>query len=232
MYKKIDTAVSFYKFIDIKNLDIVRSQIYKNLYDLNIFGTVIIASEGINANFCGTKKNIELSENFLSDLLNLGVIHYNRSRISNKIFTKLKVKIKDEIIKAGFTVTEEMVSKNKSLDPNDWDELLDKKPLIIDMRNRFEYLMGTFENSKSLELLNFSDIRESLKDNRVMNTSQDIAIFCTGGIRCEKATIALKEIGFNSVFQLKGGIINYLDQQKKNNKWRGECFVFDDRITY
>ena len=232
MYKKIDTAMSFYKFIDIKNLDIVRSQIYKNLYDLNIFGTVIIASEGINANFCGTKKNIELSENFLSDLLNLGAIHYNRSRISNKIFTKLKVKIKDEIIKAGFTVTEEMVSKNKSLDPNDWDELLDKKPLIIDMRNRFEYLMGTFENSKSLELLNFSDIRESLKDNRVMNTSQDIAIFCTGGIRCEKATIALKEIGFNSVFQLKGGIINYLDQQKKNNKWRGECFVFDDRITY
>ena len=100
------------------------------------------------------------------------------------------------------------------------------------MRNRFEYLMGTFENSKSLELLNFSDIRESLKDNRVMNTSQDIAIFCTGGIRCEKATIALKEIGFNSVFQLKGGIINYLDQQKKNNKWRGECFVFDDRISY
>tara|TARA_Y100000992_G_scaffold48193_1_gene28058 strand:- start:174 stop:872 length:699 start_codon:yes stop_codon:yes gene_type:complete len=232
MYKKIDTAMSFYKFIDIKNLDIVRSQIYKYLYDLNIFGTVIIASEGINANFCGTKKNIELSENFLSDLLNLGTIHFNRSRISNKIFTKLKVKIKDEIIKAGFTVTEEMVSKNKSLDPNDWDELLDKKPLIIDMRNRFEYLMGTFENSKSLELLNFSDIRESLKDNRVMNTSQDIAIFCTGGIRCEKATIALKEIGFNSVFQLKGGIINYLDQQKKNNKWRGECFVFDDRITY
>ena len=232
MYKKIDTAMSFYKFIDIKNLDIVRSQIYKYLHDLNIFGTVIIASEGINANFCGTKKNIELSENFLSDLLNLGAIHYNRSRISNKIFTKLKVKIKDEIIKAGFTVTEEMVSKNKSLDPNDWDELLDKKPLIIDMRNRFEYLMGTFENSKSLELLNFRDIRESLKDNLVMNTSQDIAIFCTGGIRCEKATIALKEIGFNSVFQLKGGIINYLDQQKKNNKWRGECFVFDDRISY
>ena len=99
MYKKIDTAMSFYKFIDIKNLDIVRSQIYKYLYDLNIFGTVIIASEGINANFCGTKKNIELSENFLSDLLNLGAIHYNRSRISNKIFTKLKVKIKDEIIK-------------------------------------------------------------------------------------------------------------------------------------
>ena len=100
------------------------------------------------------------------------------------------------------------------------------------MRNRFEYLLGTFENSKSLELLNFSDLRESLKKNLDVNTSQDVAIFCTGGIRCEKATLALQEIGFKNVYQLKGGIINYLDKRKNNNKWQGECFVFDDRITY
>tara|TARA_B100001564_G_scaffold268335_1_gene229947 strand:+ start:1273 stop:1971 length:699 start_codon:yes stop_codon:yes gene_type:complete len=232
MYKKIDTAISFYKFINIKNLEKFRFQIHEYLKELNILGTIIIASEGINVNCCGTKENVELCKNFLSDLLELGSFHYNKSVISEKIFTKLKVKIKNEIIKAGFTISEETVSKNKSLDPVAWDELLDKKPIIIDMRNRFEYLLGTFENSKSLELLNFSDLKGSLKNNHVMNTSQDVAIFCTGGIRCEKASLALQEIGVKSVFQLKGGIINYLNQRKKKNKWQGECFVFDDRITY
>ena len=125
-----------------------------------------------------------------------------------------------------------MVSQNSSLEPEEWDKLLDNKPLVIDMRNRFEYLLGTFENSKSLDLLNFSDLRNSLKNNKILNTKKDVAIFCTGGIRCEKASLALKEIGFNNVFQLKGGIINYLKSQGDNNKWKGDCFVFDDRITY
>ena len=232
MHKKIDVAISFYKFIDIRNLSQVRSQIYKYLNELNIYGTVIIATEGINANFCGTKESVESCKVFLSDLLDLDSVHYNSSKISGRIFTKLKVKIKKEIIRAGFTVSEKMVSRNKSLEPDAWNDLLDKKPLILDMRNRFEYLLGTFENSKSLELLNFSDLRESLKENHNLDTSKDVAIFCTGGIRCEKATLALQEIGFKNVYQLKGGIINYLDKRKNNNKWQGECFVFDDRITY
>ena len=125
-----------------------------------------------------------------------------------------------------------MVSKNKSLEPDAWDKLLDQKPLIIDMRNRFEYLLGTFDISESLELINFSDLRKSLKNNQDLDRNRDVAIFCTGGIRCEKATVALREIGFNNVFQLKGGIINYLTKKKHKNKWQGECFVFDDRITY
>ena len=232
MYKKIDTTISFYKFINITNLDAVKSKIYRYLDNHNIYGTVIISSEGINANFCGTSENVEKSRIFISELLNLGSIHYNHSIIKEKVFSKLKVKIKDEIIKAGFTVSEDVVSKNKSLEPDAWDKLLDQKPLIIDMRNRFEYLLGTFDNSESLELINFSDLRKSLKNNQDLDRNRDVAIFCTGGIRCEKATVALREIGFNNVFQLKGGIINYLTKKKHKNKWQGECFVFDDRITY
>ena len=232
MYKKIDTTISFYKFINITNLDLIKSKIYRYLDNHNIYGTVIISPEGINVNFCGTSDNVEKSRNFISELLNLGSIHYNYSIIKEKVFSKLKVKIKDEIIKAGFTVSEDMVSKNKSLEPDAWDKLLDQKPLIIDMRNRFEYLLGTFDNSESLELLNFSDLRKSLKNNQDLDRNRDIAIFCTGGIRCEKATVALREIGFNNIFQLKGGIINYLAKKKDKNKWQGECFVFDDRITY
>ena len=189
MYKKIDTTISFYKFINITNLDTIKSKIYRYLDNHNIYGTVIISPEGINVNFCGTSENVEKSRSFISELLNLGSIHYNYSIINDKVFSKLKVKIKDEIIKAGFTVSEDMVSKNKSLEPDAWDKLLDQKPLIIDMRNRFEYLLGTFDNSESLELLNFSDLRKSLKNNQDLDRNRDVAIFCTGGIRCESMGI-------------------------------------------
>ena len=231
MQKKIDTTVSFYKFIKIDNLENLKFKIHRCLKELNIYGTVILAPEGINANFCGPKDDVELCKSYISNLLSLDSIHYNTSSVSGKVFTKLKVKIKNEIIKAGFTISEEIVSQNNSLEPMEWDKLLDRKPLIIDMRNRFEYLLGTFENSKSLDLLNFSDLKDSLK-NTALDTKKDIAIFCTGGIRCEKASLALKEIGFNNIFQLKGGIINYLNNPDNKNKWKGDCFVFDDRIIY
>jgi len=99
------------------------------------------------------------------------------------------------------------------------------------MRNRFEYLMGTFKNSESLNLLNFSDIEKSLKTIEDIDKEKDIAIFCTGGIRCEKASVALTNLGFKNVFQLKGGIINYLNKNTSKGRWEGDCFVFDDRIT-
>ena len=91
--------------------------------------------------------------------------------------------------------------------------------------------MGTFKDSKSLDLINFSDIKEVLKSNNDIDKKKDIAIFCTGGIRCEKAAFILKDLGFNNIFQLNGGIINYLENNKDSRKWDGECFVFDDRIT-
>ena len=232
MHKKINITISFYKFTKISDLDNCRHKIYTYLKKSDIYGTVILASEGINANFCGSIQSVESSRVFISKLLSLGSIHYNKSNIKGRVFTKLKVKIKDEIIKAGFTVSDKIISKNNSLEPNDWDMFLDQKPLVIDMRNRFEYLLGTFENSKSLELLNFSDLKESLRKQQNIDTTRDLAIFCTGGIRCEKATVVLKEIGFNSIFQLKGGIINYLDKNQDSKKWQGECFVFDDRIIY
>jgi UPF0176 protein len=139
--------------------------------------------------------------------------------------------VKDEIIKAGFSISEEVIVKNKSLEPKDWDVLLEQETLVIDMRNRFEYLMGTFKNSESLNLLNFSDIEKSLKTIEDIDKEKDIAIFCTGGIRCEKASVALTNLGFKNVFQLKGGIINYLNKNENKGRWEGDCFVFDDRIT-
>jgi|TARA_B110000285_G_scaffold137749_1_gene154292 UPF0176 protein len=231
MHEKIDRVISFYKFTQITDTERIRFNIFNFLNSLDILGTVLIANEGINANMCGSAQHIELAKIHISELLDLGDIHFNESKINEKVFTKLKVKVKDEIIKVGFVASEEVILKNKSLEPREWDTLLEQKPLIIDMRNRFEYLMGTFKNSGSLNLLNFSDLEQSLKETENIDKEKNIAIFCTGGIRCEKASIALTNLGFKNVFQLKGGIINYLNNNESKGKWEGDCFVFDDRIT-
>ena len=231
MYEKVKKVISFYKFINISKLHETRDKVFNNLKYNSILGTVIIANEGINVNISGSENNVNHAKKYIQDLLNLGNIHYNESTVDEMVFTKLKVKIKKEIIKAGFSISEKMASDSTSLEPDEWNKLLDKKPIIIDMRNRFEYLLGTFKNSHSLDLINFSDIKTSLEEAKHLEKDKDIAIFCTGGIRCEKATIALKELGFKQVFQLKGGIINYLNKCEKKDNWKGECFVFDDRIT-
>ena len=176
MYEKIDRIISFYKFTQIKNTERSRFDIFNYLDNLNILGTILIANEGINVNICGSKNNIDLAKKYILKLLDIKNIHINETKVNAKVFTKLKVKVKDEIIKIGFCASEQDVSKNRSLEPKEWDELLESKPLVIDMRNRFEYLMGTFKDSESLNLLNFSDLEQSLKDRMNLN-KEKISLF-------------------------------------------------------
>ena len=232
MHKKINTIISFYKFIKVEDTNSLRHVIFDYLEGLGILGTILIANEGINVNLCGGSYEIELSKKFITEQLDLGLIHSNESNIDYQAFSKLKVKIKKEIIKVGLKISENDINKNEYLNPKQWDNLLDNKPIVLDTRNRFEYLLGTFENAKSLDLDSFSDFKEKVIESKRLDKKQDIAIFCTGGIRCEKASVILKNLGFENVFQLKGGIINYLNHNKNiDSKWKGDCFVFDDRIT-
>ena len=232
MHKKINTIISFYKFIKVEDTNSLRDVIFDYLEGLGILGTILIANEGINVNLCGGSYEIELSKKFITEQLDLGLIHSNESNIDYQAFSKLKVKIKKEIIKVGLKISENDINKNEYLNPKQWDNLLDNKPIVLDTRNRFEYLLGTFENAKSLDLDSFSDFKEKVIESKRLDKKQDIAIFCTGGIRCEKASVILKNLGFENVFQLKGGIINYLNHNKNiDSKWKGDCFVFDDRIT-
>jgi len=232
MHKKINTIISFYKFIEIKNTNSLRDLIFNYLKRLNILGTVLIANEGINVNLCGGSNEIKLAKDFITKQLKLELIHHNESDIHSQAFSKLKVKVKKEIIKVGLEINESDIDENKHLNPEEWDDLLNNKPIVLDTRNRFEYLLGTFENAKSLDLVNFSSFKEKAITNKVLDKKQNIAIFCTGGIRCEKASVILEDLGFKNVFQLKGGILNYLNYNKNiDSKWKGDCFVFDDRIT-
>ncbi len=219
---------SFYKFIELDNLSKLRNAIYKRLDKLNIKGTILVSHEGINVNISQEKGILESACSEINNLINMKNIFINK-HVSNGIaFEKLKVKIKDEIIKFNAPLTSINSKELQTVTPEFWDELLKEDIQLIDMRNDFEYSLGTFDNAINLKLINFTDLKERNSILNKLDKHKDTAIFCTGGIRCEKAGRYLKDLGFDKVYQLKGGIVNYLKNNK--NRWTGDCFVFDDRI--
>ncbi|MBS82885.1 MAG: hypothetical protein CMD65_01990 [Gammaproteobacteria bacterium] len=233
MHKKIENniVVNFYIFSKMSDLPYLKNSMHKILLDNNVKGTVLISVEGINANLCGADNKLMNSIKDIKKLIKIDSIHVNKQPTNIKAFKRLKVKIKKEIIKAGFIINKNNVDKFKSLNPHEWQKTLNDNVLVLDIRNKFEYSLGSFKNAKNLDLLNFSDLNNREKLLSTFDKKKQVAIFCTGGIRCEKAAIVLDKAGFKNIVKLQGGIINYLNSDIKNSKWSGECFVFDDRIT-
>jgi len=221
---------SFYKFKKIKSLKKNKFLLQDYLTKKNIRGTVIIANEGVNATISGKSTDLKLTINKIKKTLDFKKFDSeNTSKSKFQPFHKSKVKIKKEVVPMGIS----LVSKNKKdnyVDPKKWNKLIaDKNTLVIDSRKPFEYKVGTFNKSVNPDVNNF---REFPKYLNKLNKKKSIAIFCTGGIRCEKASVFLEKKGFKNVFQLKGGILNYLKNVKiKDSLWKGECFVFDNRIS-
>ena len=219
---------SFYKFIKLNDLLKLRNTIYKYLDKYNIKGTILISHEGINVNISQECSLLDKALKNINNSVNIKNVFVNKN-ISNGIaFEKLKVKIKNEIIKFDTPLYDIYSDDLKTVEPDSWDKLLDEDIQLIDMRNNFEYSLGTFKNSINLKLINFTDLKKRDLTLNKLDKNKKTAIFCTGGIRCEKAGRYLSSLGFNDIYQLKGGIINYLDNNKE--KWLGDCFVFDDRI--
>tara|TARA_B100001113_G_scaffold7774_1_gene6341 strand:+ start:5279 stop:5968 length:690 start_codon:yes stop_codon:yes gene_type:complete len=221
---------SFYKFIKLNDISILRSKIYKSLDKLNVKGTILISKEGINVNISQDKSLLDNALEKISTLIDVRDIFINKDVCNGIAFEKLKVKIKNEIIRFNSPFHNYSSSKLKRVDPSSWDKLLDEDIQLIDMRNDFEYSLGSFKDAINLKLINFTDLKERDGDLKRLDKKKKTAIFCTGGIRCEKAGKYLNDIGFDKVYQLKGGIINYLANGNKKDKWSGNCFVFDDRI--
>lgn len=220
---------SFYKFSNLHQIEVIKNNLYRELDLLGIKGTILISNEGINVSISQSEQILERAINIIKDNVSLENVHFNKSKTDKIAFKKLKVKVKDEIIKLDYKEYNKS-EKLKSLQPSDWNKLLSKDVQIIDMRNSFEYSLGTFKNAINLNLKNFTDLKDKTEELNQFDKSKPTAIFCTGGIRCEKAGIFLNDIGFANVYQLKGGILNYLDSDKEINYWNGDCFVFDDRI--
>ena len=154
----------------------------------------------------------------------------NFSKSTFHPFHKPKVKVKKEVVPMNFTLYKKTKNKKNHIEPKNWNTFInDKNTFVIDARKPFEYKVGTFQRSINPEINNFREFPEYLKK---LNKNQNIAMFCTGGIRCEKASAFLQKKGFKNVYQLKGGILNYLKTiNKKQSLWRGECFVFDNRVS-
>ena len=219
----------FYKFKNINNLKEIKNKITNFLLIKNARGTVIISKEGINGTLSGKNKNLHDVKKYLKKILLFRKFDSeNSSKSKFNPFHRAKVKIKKEVVPMGFNI---FSYKNKNhISPNKWNLLIkNKKTLLIDARKPFEHNVGTFKNSVNPNIENFRDFPKFLKK---INKSENIAMFCTGGIRCEKASMYLQKKGFKNVYQLKGGIINYLSKiDKKDSLWKGECYVFDNRIS-
>jgi UPF0176 protein len=221
----------FYKFIKINTLKKNKDILQKLLIQNNLRGTIIIAKEGLNGTISGKSKNILILINKLQSLFLFKKFdNNNKSKSSFQPFHKPKVKIKKEIVPMNLTLNPKERNLNTHLDPREWNKLIKKKDThIIDTRKPFEYEVGTFKRSINPNINNFRDFPKYLKK---LKKNKPIAMFCTGGIRCEKTSVFLKKKGFKNIYQLNGGILNYLQKIKKEESlWKGECFVFDNRIS-
>ena len=224
-------VLGFYKFIKINTLKKNKDILQKLLIQNNLRGSIIIAKEGLNGTISGKSKNILILINKLQSLFSFKKFdNNNKSKSSFQPFHKPKVKIKKEIVPMNLTLNPKERNLNTHLDPREWNKLIKKKDThIIDTRKPFEYEVGTFKKSINPNINNFRDFPKYLKK---LKKNKPIAMFCTGGIRCEKTSVFLKKKGFKNIYQLNGGILNYLQKMKKEESlWKGECFVFDNRIS-
>ena len=225
------TISGFYKFKKINFLKKHKTYLENEISNTSIRGSIIISSEGINGSLAGNSKDISKILKLLKKEFKF--TEFDSSNISTSRFQpfhKAKVKVKKEVVPLGLKIKSTSKRRNRYLSGKSWNKLIIKKEtLLIDVRKPFEYSVGTFKNAMNPNIQNFRDFPKFL--NKIEKT-KPVAMFCTGGIRCEKASIFLKQKGFKNVFQLKGGIINYLNKtKKKDSLWKGECFVFDNRVS-
>ncbi len=225
------TISGFYKFKKINFLKKNKTYIENEISNTNIKGSIIISSEGINGTLAGNNKDIFKILRLLKKEFKF--TEFDSSNISTSRFQpfhKAKVKVKKEVVPLGLKIKSKTNKRNRYLSGKSWNKFITKKEtLVIDVRKPFEYRVGTFKNAMNPNIQNFRDFPKFL--NKIEKT-KPVAMFCTGGIRCEKTSFFLKKKGFKNVFQLKGGIINYLNKtKKKDSLWKGECFVFDNRVS-
>ena len=225
------TVFGFYKFKQINNLNKNKKLLDNLLVKKNIRGTIIISKEGINGSLSGKNKDINETIRKIKIIFKLKEFNsFNKSNSKFQPYHKPKIKIKKELVPMSLNIKNEIQKIDNRIEPNKWNKLIkSKETFLLDARKPFENKVGSFKNASNPNVDNFRDFPKYLKR---LKKQQPIAMFCTGGIRCEKVSVFLKKKGFENVYQLKGGILNYLKKiKKKDSLWKGECFVFDNRVS-
>jgi UPF0176 protein len=229
-------TISFYLYFPIAGVQLFRDELYKNLYSLKVFGRIYLAPEGINAQVSVPKPNFDAFRNYLHSLEPLKDIRLNIAVDDDgKGFWVLKIKIRDKIVADGIQDPEfSMVKKGKYVNAEQMNAYLqDPDTIVVDMRNHYEYEVGHFENALEIPSDTFREQLPMAVELLQNQKEKNIIMYCTGGIRCEKASAYMLHNGFQNVFHLEGGIIHYANQARKDNlelKFIGKNFVFDDRL--
>jgi UPF0176 protein len=230
-------VAALYQFAPLPDFRELREPLRALCASLSIKGTILLAQEGINGTIAGTPDAVGA---LIADLQNgplfggrLDNLELKFSQASAMPFSRLKVRLKKEIVTLGDRAADPTRAVGIYVDPQDWNELIaSPDTLVIDTRNRFEVAMGTFEGAVDPQLASFGEFKDFVAQQLDPQKHKKIAMFCTGGIRCEKASSYLLSRGFTEVYHLKGGILKYLERiPESESRWQGECFVFDDRIA-
>ena len=222
-------VITFYKYTEIKNPRELMESLTKRCKSLNLMGRILIANEGINGGVCGKKEDIEKFKERFNERNELRGLSFREQDFEKQVYHKLVIRLREEVVAFNHKVN--LSNKGKDISPEELKELLDKKEdvVLLDARNDYEYKLGKFKDARTLKIKNFRELPNKINDIKDLKDKK-IVMYCTGGIRCEKASAYLKENGFKDVNKLKGGIIEFIHKYPKTY-FEGGLFVFDDRIV-
>ena len=224
---------ALYKFVTLENYQALRQPIHDVMEKNHVRGTLLLANEGINGTIAGSRHAIDTVITWLKSDPRLAELECKESITSVMPFNRTKVKLKKEIVTMGIEGIDPKQVVGTYVNAQEWNSLIDDpEVLVIDTRNDYEFQVGTFKNAINPNTQSFREFPQYVKENLDSAKHKKVAMFCTGGIRCEKSTAFLKQQGFDEVYHLKGGILKYLEEMPiESTLWEGECFVFDERVT-
>ncbi len=224
---------ALYKFVTLENFQSLRQPLHDVMETNQVRGTLLLANEGINGTIAGNRTGIDKVLTWLRTDNRLADIDTKESFTDTLPFNRTKVKLKKEIVTLGIEGIDPKRVVGTYVEPSNWNQLIsDPEVILIDTRNDYEYQVGTFKNAINPNTESFREFPAYVSKHLDPEKHKKVAMFCTGGIRCEKSTAFLKEQGFEEVYHLKGGILKYLEQVPADETlWEGECFVFDERVT-
>ena len=224
---------ALYKFVALEDYKALRQPLMDVMEEHHIRGTLLLASEGINGTVAATREGIDALLAWFKQDSRLADVAYKESYNAHQPFNRSKVKLKKEIVTMGVEGIDPRHVVGTYVKPKDWNALIaDPEVLVVDTRNDYEIEIGTFKNALNPNTETFREFPDYVENNLDSKKHKKVAMYCTGGIRCEKSTAYLKEQGFDEVYHLQGGILKYLEEvPEEESLWQGECYVFDGRVA-
>ena len=224
-------VLSFYSFTNIEDPAILLPKILLITKKKYVRGTVLVAFEGFNGSISGSEENVIFVVEEIRKITGAQDINIKINYCDEQPFSRIKVKIKEEIVALKFGELDVENLKGEYVETRDWDDFINRSDVVtIDTRNEYEVKVGTFEGAVDPKTKTFREFPQWAINHMDLLKDKKVAMYCTGGIRCEKSTAFMKMVGYKDVYHLKGGILQYLeDTNNANGKWKGDCFVFDDR---